>query len=146
MTETVVSPEKETAKEKLRKLVEDETKMVKGRFRNYESPGARARVQIKKYKDVPMFDMWMSDGQVVEIPLYVARHLNGVDKGSPNIGYRTNTCSVPIHEWRHGMNDPLPRSELGIGPGGEPNIPVPLVTTKVYRRRFGFDSLEFDLI
>lgn len=145
-TEEVVSQGKETSREKLRKLIEDETRVVKGRFRNYESPGAKARVQIKKYKDVPIFDRWMTDNEVVEIPLYVARHLNGIDKCAPNVGYKTNTCSVPIHAWKHGINDPLPASALGTGPNNEPGIPVPLLTNVSYRRRFGFESIEFEIM
>lgn len=136
--------EKEQNKAKLRRYVEEETKLVKGRFRNFETPGASVRVQIKKYKDVPMFDKWMHDNEMYEVPLYVARHLNGVDKTAEKIGGKINTCAHLVHQWKHGKNDPLPYSEMGTGPSGEPGIPVPILTSPKYRRRYGFESLEFD--
>ena len=140
----VTTGESESSKEKLRRFIEEETVLVEGRFKHYETPGASHRVQVKKYKDVPMFDKWMTDNMVYKIPLYVARHLNGVDKTAGKIGGKINTCSHAIHEWKHGKNDPLPASELGCGPGGEPGIPVPILSSPKYKRRFGFESLEFD--
>lgn len=132
--------EKEQNKAKLQRYIEEETKLVKGRFRNYESPGASVRVQIKKYKDVPMFDKWMNDNATYEIPLYVARHLNGVDKTAEKIGGKINTCSYTVHEFKHGQNEPLPACNLGID-----GIPVPIITSPKYVRRYGFESLEFDV-
>lgn len=132
--------EKEQNKAKLQRYIEEETKVVKGRFRNYESPGACVRVQVKKYKEVPMFDKWMNDNEMYEIPLYVARHLNGVDKTAEKIGGKINTCAHLVHEFRHGKNDPLPASTMGMD-----GIPVPIVTSPKYRRRYGFESLEFDM-
>lgn len=131
--------EKEQNQAKLRRFVEEETKLVKGRFRNFETPGASVRIQIKKYKDVPMFDKWLSDNETYELPLYVARHLNGVDATAKAVNGKINTCSHAVHQWKHGMNEELPRSNLGEG-----GIPVPILSAQKFVRRYGFDSLEFD--
>ena len=131
--------EKEQNQAKLRRYVEEETKLVKGRFRNFETPGASVRVQIKKYKDVPMFDKWLADNETYEIPLYVARHLNGTDVTAKAVGGKINTCAHLVHQWKHGKNDPLPASTMGSD-----GMPVPIVTAQKYVRRYGFESLEFD--
>ena len=136
--------EREQNKAKLRKFVEEESQLVKGRFRNYETPGGSLRVQVKKYKELPMFDRWLEDNKVYEVPLYVARHLNGVDKTAERIGGKINTCSYAVHAWKHGKNDELPPCSIGAGANGEPGIPVPLLSSPQFKRRYGFESLEFD--
>jgi len=52
---------KQLAKETLNKLIAEETKTVKGRFRNYETPGGNLRVQVRKYPGIPPFDKVMID-------------------------------------------------------------------------------------
>ena len=53
---SVESNPKQQNKEKLDRFIKDETKLVKGRFRNYETPNGSSRIQVLKYKGVPMFD------------------------------------------------------------------------------------------
>lgn len=140
---------KEGAARKLKKYMEEESKLVRGRFRSYKNPGAREKISYKKYPTpaemhkrgetggVEPFEKWMVDNETYEIPLYVARHLNGVDVTAEAINGKVNSCSYPIHSFiSHGGN--LAPSQLdGAG------IPVPIITAQKYERRFGFESLEF---
>ena len=130
--------------QKLKELIEEETKLVRGRFRCFETPGGSLRGQVRKYKDVPMFDKTMLDGETYEVPLYVARHLNGIDKVAGALNGKIGSCSYPVHGFKHAKGDILPASELGVGPNSEGGIPVPIVGITKRVRRFGFESLEFD--
>jgi hypothetical protein len=38
--------------DKLARFIEEETKVVKGRFRCFENPGSSVRIQIRKYKGI----------------------------------------------------------------------------------------------
>ncbi len=131
-------------KEKLRRLIEEETKMVKGRFRFHECPGAMQKIQCQKYPGVPMFSMDMVDGEIYTIPLWVARHLNGVDvsagacSDSPNP--KINSCSVPQHDYLWADGSDLPNSGLSDG-----MQPVRKIGVKKWDRRFSFESMEFDV-
>lgn len=129
-----------TPKERIKKIQEEETKTVKGRFRCFETPGGSLRVQIKKYKDVPMFDMTMMDNEIYEVPLYVARHLNGVDHLAKDINGKINSCAYPVH------------SHIMIGEKWSPSTldeignPVPQFAVSKWVRRYGFESLQFDTL
>jgi gamma-glutamylcyclotransferase (GGCT)/AIG2-like uncharacterized protein YtfP len=130
---------KELAKEKLNKLIEEETKLVKGRFRNYEAPGGNLRVQIRKYPGIPPFDKVMVDNEMYEVPLYVARHLNGIDASAGGGTTKTNTCAWPTHNFQWDRNKPMPASrEDDMG------VPVPILGVSKWTRRFGFESTIFD--
>lgn len=135
---------KRDAASKLKGFIEEERKKVKGRFRCFESPGSRQRIMVKKYKELPLFDMWMTDGEVYEIPLFVARHLNGVDVTAGGIDGKLGTCSYPVHGFKWNSGDPMPTSALGTGPDGQSGIPVPIIGINKRVRRYGFESLEFD--
>jgi hypothetical protein len=136
---------KELAKEALNKFIEEETKLVKGRFRCFETPGASQKIQVLKYPGIPMFSKVMMDGEMYEIPLYVARFLNGIDVTATAIGGKVNTCSYPIHGFKSIGNE-LPASYEGSGPNGEGGIPVPMIGVVKRVRRYGFESLEFDAV
>ena len=137
ITQISESLSQESPKERLRKLQEEETRLVRGRFRNFENPGNPLRVQIKKFKDVPMFDKIMNDNDEYEIPLYVARHLNGVDHVAKELNGKINTCSYPVHG--HKMIGDLPTAHLD-------NYGGVIADTKVTQwvRRYGFESLQFE--
>ena len=130
-------------KDRLQKLVEEERKLVKGKFRCYETPGSSHRIQIRKYKELPMFDKWMIDEGVYEVPLYVARHLNGMDACATSLNGKINSCAYPIHGFKS-ENDVLPASEEVLIPGAGPTY-VPLNKNVKYVRRFGFESMEFNV-
>ncbi|MFZ1075272.1 MAG: hypothetical protein WAN50_02765 [Minisyncoccia bacterium] len=116
---------KEEAKARLKKLQEEEVQTVKGRFIFHECPGGSVRVCMKKFKDVPLFDITMQDGKEYEVPLYVARHLNGYDKGAIAVNGIINSCAYPVHQY---AQDAQGISRIDIGQ---------------WRRRFSFQSLEF---
>ena len=129
---------KEIAKKKLARIIEEEgKKLVKGRFKNYETPGAAADIIVRKFpeKDVPLFKKKMTDGEVYEIPLYVARHLNGTDVCAEAVGGKINTCAYLVHGFAANPDGSVVKSE-------DSGIPVPILTNK-YKRRYGFESLEF---
>ena len=130
---------KQLAKEMLNKLIAEETKTVKGRFRNFETPGGSLRVQVRKYPGIAPFDKIMFDNETYEIPLYVARHLNGIDVSAKKINGKIHSCSFPIHgfKWDQGMSAPLSQTN-------EEGIAVPIIGVSKWTRRFGFESLEFD--
>lgn len=128
------------------KLIKDDTKMVKGRFRFFENPGASQVVTIKKYKEVPTFSRTMIDGHAYEIPLYVARFLNGIDICASAINGQVGTCSYGVHGFKWDNNAEAPQSVLGNGPDGQGNVPVPVVSITSRVRRFGFESMEFDFM
>jgi hypothetical protein len=140
----VASSVKELAKERLNKFIEEERKLVKGIFKCFESPGSTQKIVVRKYPGIQPFEKEMTDGMSYEIPLYVARHLNGVDvtagamgdanKKNPMIG----TCSYPIHGFKWNNGDMPPNSQIG-----DRGIPVPIVGVQKRFQRYGFQSLEF---
>lgn len=132
-----------SAKDRLQEFVKEETKMVKGRFRCFETPGQTCHIQIRKYKDVPMFDKWMVDEGIYEVPLYVARHLNGIDATATSLNGKINSCAYPIHGFKS-ENDQLAPSQEALIPGMGPSY-VPLNNNAKYQRRYGFESMEFNV-
>jgi hypothetical protein len=143
---------KDESRALLKKFMDEETKMVKGIFRCYETPGAREKISVKKYPTkadmlrrnqeggVEPFEMWMSDGQTYEVPLYVARFLNGTDKTAASVNGKINTCAYPVHgfTWDNG-NQSGPQSQIGMD-----GTPVPVLGPSQWKRRYGFESLEFN--
>lgn len=139
---------KELAKEKLEEFMKEELKLVKGMFQCFETPGSSQKIVVRKYKG-HVFEKVMTDGMIYEIPLYVARHLNGVDVtagalGDPNTkNTAIGTCSYPVHGFRMASQSAeLNPSMLGSveGHGG---IPVPIVGIAKRVKRYGFQSMEF---
>ncbi len=125
---------------KLQKFIDEETVLVKGRFKMYESPGASVKIIVKKYPGIPQFEKLMYDGDVYEVPLYVARHLNGIDVTAGGCDKKIGTCSYPIHGFQtpeRGGTQPCHLNEAGV--------PVPVVTVAKRVRRYGFESLTFDV-
>lgn len=132
--------------DRLKKIIEEDIKIVKGRFRCYETPGAIEKITVKKYKDVPMFVKTMIDGEVYEVPKYVARHLNGIDAVARDRNGDIGSCSYAVHGFKWDKQGPMPASTPGVGPNGEPGTPVPLIGIAKRVRRFGFESMEFGAV
>ena len=130
---------KEKCSDELKKLMEEESKIVKGRFKNYETPGGNLPFTAGKYPGQPLFSANFQDGETYEVPLWVARHLNGTDITAKALNGKIGSCSYPIHGFKWDTGKPAPTS--GMGPIGEP---VPLVGIAKRKQRFGFESLEFD--
>jgi len=80
-------PRRNTGKisdEQMRKMREKDHKMVKGIFRCFEPRGGSMTFSFKKYKGDEVLKYTMVDGDVCEIPLMVAKHLN-------------QDCFYPVH-------------------------------------------------
>lgn len=137
--QVVIPTAKQLAKEKINKLMVEESRLVKGRFRNFESPGAPQRIIVRKYLGIPVFDKIMEDQKMYEIPLYVARHLNGIDVSAKACGGKIHTCAWPTHSFQWENDKPMPGSRMD-----DQGIPVPIIGVQKWNRRYGFESLEFD--
>lgn len=121
----IFSPDaKQKAKEKLQKIMREEMQMVKGIFQFFECPGMSAKITVKKYKE-HFFSQTMKDGEEYEIPLYVARFLNGIDATAERLNGKLGTCSYPVHSYLTDKNG------------------VPIISESQRKRRFGFQSLAF---
>lgn len=140
---------KEAVKKKVLEFIKEETRMVRGIFHNHETPGGSATIIVEKYPGIPKFKMSMIDGCSYEIPLYVARFLNGIDvtagaladekdESRKNIG----TCSYPVHGFKMtNPNDLRPSQEGGLPEAGG-GIPMPIIGITRRERRYGFSSME----
>ena len=125
-----------------------ELKLVKGRFRLYETgrQGGSEKVTWRKYPPeiCPMFCKTMRDGQEYEIPLYAARFINGFDSCAKKINGNIHSCASAKHGFKmNNQNDLQPCEESMSEMGG--GIPVPVSDIASYERRMGFESLEFSL-
>ena len=138
------TPKKDISRfpEALIKQAKEESRLVKGRFKNYKHPGEMLEIKQRKFHPdlAPGFKKMMIDEGIYEIPLWVARWLNGVDAGAPKINGQLNSCRYPVHgftqqnpnEVKYGRQDPM-------------GIPSPILTEPArWERRFGFESLDFD--
>lgn len=131
---------REQCYDRLRPIIAEETKLVRGRFRNYEDPLSMAPVFVKKYPGVPEFNKKMIDGQIYEIPLYVARFLNGVDVLAKGANQKINTCSTPVSSYIIDSGQD-PKRSLDESPGEFKGAHVEVTS---HKRRYGFESMEFD--
>lgn len=94
----------------------EEQKMVRGIFRFHEVPGGQMDFVFRKYKGDRLEKYSMKDGEVYEVPLGVARHLN------------TN-CWYPVY----GHSE---KSQAAIADNA-------LMSIKEKVRRCSFQSLDF---
>jgi hypothetical protein len=118
--------------EKLLKFMKEECVLVKGIFKNYECPGATVPFTQSKYPYHPeinkhhIFQTVMTDGEEYEIPLWVARWLNGTDVTAVECDGKIGSCSYPKHTFS--------KAEDGVTPISMPGKRVD---------RYGFQSLAF---
>ena len=137
-------PAKEVTEKRLQEFVREETKLVKGIFQCFECPGATVPIFVSKYKGVEPFKKSLTDGHEYEIPLYVARFLNGTDAtagalGDPNKrNVKIGTCSYGVHGFLYKAGQPMPGCTMD-----NKGIPVPIVGVSKRVKRYGFQSLEF---
>ena len=123
---------KEKARRRLEDIKSEEMKMVKGVFRNYEQKDAAEYVEFRKYPGIPTFKKWMHDGKDYEVPLYVARYLNGVDAVAPEGKRQINCCAYPVCA-----------EQSGNTTYGDDGLPVPNVHNIKWVKRIGFESTGF---
>lgn len=83
---TLSTQQKKEAKEKLDKVYKEESKLVKGTFKNLECPGGEIEFQFKKFPQDPLRVYTLEDGKNYDLPLCVAKHIN-------------NTCNIKQHEY-----------------------------------------------
>lgn len=124
---TVVSADpKKAAKERLQKLMQEECRTVKGVFKSYECPGASTTMSMRKYPNQSTKTYTFQDGKEYDVPLWVARHLNGIDAVAGEIKGRVNSCAYPVHHYQIDAKTGMSSVEVGT-----------------VRRRYGFQSLDF---
>lgn len=76
MAATETRSRRKISSEEMKKMRERDNKVVKGRFRCFEPPGGQIQFSFKKYKGDPVMNYTMVDGEVYDVPLMVAKHLN----------------------------------------------------------------------
>lgn len=59
----------------LKKRYERDHVMVKGRFRFIEVPGGILEFSFSRYKDDPIYRYSLKDGEILELPYMIAKHL-----------------------------------------------------------------------
>lgn len=126
-------------------LIKEETKTVKGRFRVYGADGnpldgAWEKVTFRKFPEelVPAFSQLMQDGQTYEVPLYIARFLNGYDGAAKARNGLINSCSFAVHRWKTTQHGAPVASNVSNHPGA---TPVDLAEPDKYKRTYGFESM-----
>lgn len=87
-----VEPKK---KPSLKQQQQEDRKMVRGKFVFHECPGGTMMFSFRKYKEDPVENFSLTDGQIYTVPLGVAKHLN------------TN-CWYPKHEFTQTEGTPIP--------------------------------------
>jgi len=115
-TSVSIKPKRNTHKitsEEMRKMREKDHKPVKGIFRCYEPRGGGMTFSFKKYKGDEVLKFEMVDGDIYEIPLMVAKHLNqncyypkhthvldANGKPSVEVGKKVQRCSFESLEFQ----------------------------------------------
>jgi len=76
MTElNVIKERKKAARELIEAKAKEESRIVKGRFKNLESAGAPISFWFRKHPTEQLKLYKFADGEIGEVPLSVARHL-----------------------------------------------------------------------
>lgn len=134
----------------LDKIAED-TKMVKGVFRVFgvdgnPMAGAMEKITFRKYPEelVPSFSKYMLDGETYEVPLYIARFLNGIDACAHKLNGKIHSCSFPVHGWLTTRDGGLKEGQLGVAANGMFGVPMEMSSPQRYKKRFGFEALIFE--
>lgn len=60
----------------LAKFTPETDRLVKGQFKNIERPGDSLPLSVSFYKGQKLFQQTLHDGEILELPLSVAMHLN----------------------------------------------------------------------
>lgn len=77
---------KKEAQDLLNRQYEEESRLVKGVFKNLECPGGTEEFQYRKFPQDPIRKYKLQDGETYTIPLYLAKHINV-------------TCNEKQHQW-----------------------------------------------
>lgn len=97
----VIAPKtkRQLHEERMHKMWLEDSKLVRGIFRNHEVPGAALEFDIRLYKEDQLKTYKLLDGQVTEIPRGIARHIN-------------NNCNYPQHKY---MADENGKQQVVVG-------------------------------
>ncbi len=126
MTENNAPSTKPSSSERLKKLMAEEKRMVKGIFRFHECPGGSINnVPMKKYPGERL-TINMKDGEEYTVPLWVARWLNGYDASAVERNGKIDSCGYAIHQ--HSI---------------DPQTGAALIQVGLVRRRMSFESNEY---
>ena len=87
--------EKEANEVSLRAQWEKDNEMVRGIFRYHECPGGVLGFPYLKYKYDDMQTYNLKDGEVYELPLMVAKHLN-TNGWYPSYNYKNDVNGQPV--------------------------------------------------
>ncbi len=71
-----LASKKEEGRLRWKALYEEEKRIVRGKFIYHECPKGIMEFSYRKFKEDPLKNYSMKDGEIYEVPLYVARHLN----------------------------------------------------------------------
>jgi len=119
--EFTVGTKQKRSKEELKKAEEmrekardEDSRMVKGIFKNLEAPGGSLTFSYRKYKEDPHRTYTFQDGKDYTIPLGVAKHINQMTA--------------------------VPERDYAKGPDGTPQL-YTIVSSK--RQRYQFLSTEY---
>ncbi len=130
----VVKTSKEASKELLEKYMNEETRLVEGRFKIIGMPdGTPQTIIFRKYPGIPEFNKSMISGGIYKIPLYVARHLQGFDVTARAVGGQIHSCQCVKHRYKVSKDD-MPKENMD-------NV---LTEPNKYDKRYSFESLEFE--
>jgi hypothetical protein len=113
---------------------EKDAQKVRGKFIFHECPGGQMDFVYRKYKSEPLTKYSLKDGEVVTIPLGVARHLNAPEHCSyPNYSYKNDEQGRPVvqitQRIRRCSFQSLEFMDIDVAPVSViPSIPSPLGT------------------
>jgi len=82
----------------LKKHYEEEKKLIRGKFLCFEPRGGSVSFVYRKYEWENPVQYNLRDGEEYEIPLGVARHLNGIDITAKELKGDLGTCGYTVHQ------------------------------------------------
>lgn len=88
-TRLTTKQDRDTFKKKLKSNRDRDAKLVRGIFINHETPNGLLEFTLRLYPGDPIVKYTLYDGQMYEIPLGVAKHLN-------------QNCSYKVHQYQLG--------------------------------------------
>jgi hypothetical protein len=110
----LTSQAKKDAKDKLDAEYKEQSRLVKGIFKNLEAPGATLAFPYRAYPHDEIRMYTLEDGKTYEIPICVAKHIN-------------NNCNEKAHVYLRNLDGDMIR---------DPKV-IPA------RQRYQFQSTEF---
>jgi len=85
----ITKQDRDKFKKEVQKLRDRDAELVKGIFINHETPNGMLEFTLRLYPGDPIVKYTLFDGQMYELPLGVAKHLN-------------QNCSYKVHKYQLG--------------------------------------------